>query len=115
MKRFELKSYTVGRGDNAEELPAAELMGLCVNHTDPTKGGLTLREMRKRNRVLDHLEGVDDDATHVDMEDADAATLQECVEAMQWAMVSTGIIAFGDDVKNAKSPPKKARPADEAA
>lgn len=111
MKRFELKTYTLGRGDNAQELPATELMGVCLEHVPQQSGGLKLSEMRKRSRVLDQIEALPKGAAYLELEDADAATLQKCVEEMQWAKVSGGIIEFGDDVKNAKSPPAKGKKA----
>ncbi len=61
--------------------------------------GLGVDEMRKRFRLLDLLDGLDSEATELQMEDADAACLSECEADARWTKLSREILQFSDDVR----------------
>jgi len=67
------------------------------------QGGLGVKQMRARLRVLAALDGVEADRT-ITVEDADAKTLQECVSVMPWGLVAKPIVDFCDAVENMKEP-----------
>lgn len=68
----------------------------AVNYVKPGSG-VKPEEMRARFRVLDALDAAPE-AAMLALEDADAATLQRCVLAVDWARVDRDILRFCDDV-----------------
>ncbi len=67
------------------------------------QGGLGVKQMRARLRVLAALDGVQVGSL-ISLEDADAKTLQECVAVMPWGLVAKPIVEFCDAVENMKEP-----------
>lgn len=78
----------------AEDVDYFKLIESCVNVT-PEKG-FTVKEMKKRLRVLDALNG---DKT-AEIEDADFKVLKNCVEQMKWAIMHKEIVDFVDYIEN---------------
>ena len=62
--------------------------------------------MRRRIRVIEKLEALDDEASHVDLEDEDHATLVGILATAGYSAIDRNAIKIEDDVKAAKSPPK---------
>jgi len=57
--------------------------------------GFSPDEMRSRNRIQDVLDISKD---KIELEDADAAKLKQCVEKMSWAKMDKCLVTFTDDV-----------------
>lgn len=63
---------------------------------------LSVDAMRRRCRVLDKLEGAT--GQKLELEDMDALTLSQAIDAFPWAVANRDILRIIDDVKEAKSP-----------
>ena len=96
MVTIKLKETTI-KNLEGKKLSISDLIKGAINSVG--REGVNSEEMRKRQRVLDALEKGTD---KMSLEDADYETLKECVDKMQWAMVHKDILAFVDDVNNAK-------------
>lgn len=92
MKQLELKAELLER--DGESTGTRELIEIAINNV-PKGNGLTPIDMRKRIRILDML-GKSNAA--LELEDADAAVLCDCVDQMRWGIVDRGILSFCDAI-----------------
>lgn len=77
----------------------AELALMCVR--TPKEGGFGVEEMRKRFRIIDALEGVND-TDIIKLEDQDANLLKEVCTEFKWSNIHKDIIAFTDQMVDMK-------------
>lgn len=75
----------------------SELAESCVNH--PPKAGYTVTEMKERLNIVGKL---DHEKDTIELEDAEAAKLIECVTVMPWAMMHKEIVEFSEAVNKMK-------------
>lgn len=95
MKQLELHDSVLS--DGKEKIGTTKLIEVCLNNA-PEKG-LTTTDMRRRIRILDRIESANGT---LDLEDADAAILQECVGQMRWKFFDRGIVKFCDAIESMK-------------
>ena len=96
MKKFENKKTEILDGETM--MSYAQLANLCVKNINPQKG-LTLEEMRQGIKIMDILLS---EPEIIDLEDSDYEFLLQKVNTMPWAMYHKDIVAFADEVKQAK-------------
>lgn len=91
MKQLELKEDFVT--NNGESIGTSDLIRMALNNVP--QGGLTPMDMRQRIRILDLLE---ETKGTLELEDADAVVLCDCVGQMRWAVLDRGILEFCDAI-----------------
>ncbi len=92
MKQLELIDCLVV--NNGESIGTADLIRMTLNNVP--QGGLAPVDMRKRIRILDTLEEANGS---LELEDADAKVLSDCVGQMRWNILDRGILNFCDAVE----------------
>lgn len=96
MHFFKLKVVPMQFGTEQKEITYKDFITTCVNQIP--KEGMGVVEMKKRIRITDAMESVDDD-NKIGLEDADWIVLKQCVNSMSWAMVSKDIVEFVDYIE----------------
>ena len=101
MKKLSLKKVKMavnnGSGDKAE-FEYKQFVDSAIRQ--PPKDGFTdIEDMRKRTKILDKLDKANGS---LELEDAEANTLQECVKTMKWTILDASIVQFVDDVNGMK-------------
>ena len=104
MKVLEVRKTTIRTDpqtpDTANYL---DLAAACLNAMP--ERGFAPDEMRVRMRVLDAIEQAQaQESSHLTLEDADAAKLQACVQAMHWRVLDRQLLEFTDAVANMPAP-----------
>lgn len=72
-------------------------MAIECLEAQPTNG-FTIKEMARRMRVIEQLDIAKEEDV-VELEDADAACLLECIESMRWAMCKRDIVTFVEQAR----------------
>ncbi len=96
MKTLEIKPTSIAK-EHEEPVDYAKLIEYCLNFV-PKEMGISVGEMRKRHRILAALEAANGT---IELEDADAQKLKQCVRAMRWGINHRDIIHFCDEVEEA--------------
>lgn len=65
----------------------------------PPSDGFTPSVMRERARIDAVLDGLPEDATELELEDADAKTLLKCVQSMRFGFRHKGLLDFCDAIE----------------
>jgi len=105
MKQLTNKKVVVGktRNDKGEiidnEISFADLVRQAANNIP--QGGLDVREMSNRLRLVGAADRADKENTPINLEDSDYNTLKRCVDEMRWVVVSEGIVEFYDTIMEA--------------
>lgn len=94
MKTLKNKPTTIAK-EGEDPVDYAKLAEFCLNYV-PKEVGIGVSEMRKRHRILDVIE---ESNGLIELEDADAQKLQQCVRTMRWGASSKEIIEFCDAVE----------------
>ncbi|WP_339745534.1 hypothetical protein [uncultured Maricaulis sp.] len=102
MKTLPIKTVLLDPNEQASETNYGELIKTVVGRVDPSQGGIRVEDMAKRLRIIDAVNALAPDATEIQLEDADAATLVESLSSMRWAIVSHAIADFCGDMGAAK-------------
>ena len=103
MKRLSINAQLCPQPNGEDALGTLGLVRACVIRAP--KEGLGLDDVKKRLRVLEAVEKADAaHLPHVDLEDADAETLQACVRDFRWGAVHADIVKFTDGVSGMKAP-----------
>jgi len=97
MHFFKLKKVVVQIGQEQQDITYKDFITTCVNQIP--KDGMGVIEMKKRLRIIDAVESVDDD-NKIGLEDEDWVVLKQCVNSMSWAIVSKDIVEFVEYVEN---------------
>lgn len=94
MKTLENKTTTMQK-DGEIKHAYSDLLTLCVNNAPV--GGFTPETMAARLRVIEATKKAVDEKAAIQLEDADAKTAKDCVNAMKWGMMHADIVAFTSD------------------
>lgn len=97
MKNIILKLTSIKEMD--KEVSYVDLMKVCLNK--PVREGFSLSEMEARLKVLKKINELTPSEVSLSLEDAEAAKLKECVEAMVWGALHEDIVEFVNTVKTA--------------
>ena len=98
MKTLNLTSFILDVGSETKTVHSCDVLLQILENRG--KGGLTLKEMRERMPIMDKLEkALANDATSIDLEDAEVKVLSAIAESMQWNIVSRDIVALSDELK----------------
>ena len=90
MKTLDNKRFLLG----TNETQYSELIKACLNNVP--QGGFTPQEMKERMKILDVLETANGT---IDLEDADAKKMKDCVKQMKWGLLDKNLIEFIDSVE----------------
>ena len=97
MKTIKLiPEFAIQAGPNIIKLDGKKLIAQCLDN--PPQGGFTLSVMRERNRISEALDALPEDASELELEDADAVVLNKCVEEMKWGIRNKNIVLFAEEV-----------------
>lgn len=88
-----------------EKASYRELISLALNTPADPQRGMPVDEIRERIKILDKLDSCTGDV--LELEDAEASKLNQCVQHMHWAALHKDILTFTDDVKTM---PQKDKP-----
>lgn len=90
MKTLDNKRFLLG----TNEVQYSELIKTCLNNVP--QGGFTPQEMKERMKILDVLETANGT---IELEDADAKKMKDCVKQMKWGLLDKNLIEFIDSVE----------------
>ena len=93
MKTLVNKVTEIDKG-NGEKIKFSDLAESCINHTP--KEGYSVAEMKARLNVLGK---IDHEKETIELEDAEADKLAECVAVMPWVIMHKDVVEFSDAVK----------------
>jgi hypothetical protein len=96
MKTFEIKQTEIQNNPTETKLTYIDLCQAVLNHMP--QQGFTPEEMAARMDVLKKLKSAKVGDT-VELENAEAAKLLECTQAMRWAVLHEDLIGFTEAVK----------------
>jgi hypothetical protein len=88
---------TTIEGRNGEKMKHSDLALECLNVLP--QGGLDVSEMEIRLKVSEKLKASE---SEIELEDAEASKLVECVKAMKWALMHEDVVAFCKNIDNLK-------------
>lgn len=81
----------------AAGIKTADIIKAVMEH--PGQGGIDVKALRARCRVLDALDAAADGAVH--LEDADYATLSAAIAGFRFGVASRDLLAIVDDILKA--------------
>jgi hypothetical protein len=61
--------------------------------------GFSVEEIRKRFRVIDTVEKLEEGAEELQLEDQDFEVLKQCVNQFKWGVMANSILEFADQFK----------------
>lgn len=82
--------------------PVTSLTLLRMALDAPSREGLTMEDIRKRMRIHDAIEAVNEPAVALSLEDADFAVLMGVWRATPWATPNRALVAVDDDLNAAE-------------
>ncbi len=90
---YKEKEIVVQGGKEVEaDLSTLDLLKATIN--SPVQGGYSIEEIATRLRLLDIFKGTHEEATSINIEDADFTALSKMVKDMRWTVLSKFILNF---------------------
>ena len=94
-KEYELDFETDALGKSIKKFTVRRFAKVCLNNV-VKQSGVTPQEMSERLKVLAVF---DKEEKEYKLEDAQAAKLKECVNAMSWNIVNKDIVDFNETIE----------------
>lgn len=102
-----MKSIKLSKGKEKISLGAQNDVDLEYSTVDYIKavinnrpeGGFGVEDIRKRFRVIDSVEKLEDGAEELQLEDQDFEVLKQCVGQFKWGVMASSILEFADQFK----------------
>lgn len=96
-----MKRITIRNGDNVKSVDIFRNV-LSVNQQ-----GMSIDDIRKRIRILDVIDELDESDTFMDLEDLDYLTLKNAIQTQKWVIADRNLLRIIDDVLEAETPSDK--------
>ena len=96
-----MKRITIRNGDNVKSVDIFRNV-LSVNQQ-----GMSIDDIRKRIRILDVIDELDESDTFMDLEDLDYLTLKNAIQTQKWVVADRNLLRIIDDVLEAETPSDK--------
>lgn len=78
------------------EFNTVDLIRIAVHNVPP--GGIDITEMIKRQKILDNIDNISEDTTHINFALSDIINLKRYVAETKWGVVSKSIIEFHNEL-----------------
>lgn len=78
------------------EFNTVDLIKIAVHNVPP--GGIDITEMIKRQKILDNIDNISEDTSHINFSLSDIVNLRRYVSETKWGVVSKSIIEFHNEL-----------------